>query len=116
VLAEGGDVKKRLALTTAVALTAICAPATQAIGVPAQPPAGVAGQFQGEQAVPVAPPGGYAAWSRPAPRAVASTTDGSSTTDGFDFADAAVGLGVGLGVAFLALGRARGRRSVPADA
>jgi hypothetical protein len=109
-------VKKRLALTTAVALTAICAPAAQAIGVPAQPPAGVVGQFQDEQAVPVAPPGGYAAWSRPAPRAVASPTDGSSTTDGFDFADAAVGLGVGLGVAFLALGRARGRRSVPADA
>ena len=103
--------KKRLALTTAVALTAICAPATQAIGVPAQPPAGVTGQIQGEQAVPVAPPGGYAAWSRPAPRAIAAPTTG-----GFDFGDAAVGLGFGLGVAFLALGRARGRRSVPADA
>jgi hypothetical protein len=110
-------VKKRLALTTAVTLTAICAPATQAIGVPAHSPGGAVGQVQSEQAVPVAPPGGYAAWSRPAPRAVAaSTTDGSSRADGFDFADAAVGLGVGLGVAFLALGRARGRRSVPADA
>jgi hypothetical protein len=105
-------VKKRLVLTTAVVAAAICAPASQAIFAPAGPPGGPAAQSRAaEQAVPAAPSGGLAAWSRPAPRGPAASTE-----NGFDFADAAVGLGVGLGAALLLVGGIRGRRSAPLDA
>jgi hypothetical protein len=103
-------VKKRLVLTTAVLAAAISASTAQAIGVVAGPPGGFAAQSGGEQVVPAAPPGGLAARFRAERAAV------PAAQDEFDFADAAVGLGVGLGAALLLVGGVRARRSAPADA
>jgi hypothetical protein len=103
-------VKKRLVLTTAVVAAAISASAAQAVGVPAGPPGGLAAQSLREQTVPPGPPGGFAARFR------AERAAFPAAQDKFDFADAAVGLGVGLGAALLLVGRVRGRHSAPADA
>jgi len=104
-------VKKRLVLTTAVVAAAISASAAQAIGVVAGPPrGGIPAQSGAEPTVPPGPPGGFAARFR------AERAAFPAAQDTFDFADAAVGLGVGLGAALLLVGGARSRRSAPADA